>query len=91
MSITYYPFAPNTLTNFTFTPTFSGTQYVVIVKWSPFGVRWLVQVYTLSGTLVVSKPMQPSPEDYDINLIEGYIDGASLVYREASDTFEVNT
>lgn len=83
-------FAPQVTQNFSFLPTFDGQQYNVIVTWNLFGQRWIVNVYTLQGSLVVQKPLVASPDDYNINLIEGYFTTSTLVYRGSSNNFEVN-
>ena len=83
-------FTPTVDQNFSFQPALDGAQYSVVVTWSLFGQRWILNVYTLSGTLVVSKPLTGSPPGYDINLIEGYFTRSSLVYRVSSNNFEVS-
>lgn len=86
---TYFPFAPNVNRNFVFSPTLDGAQYTVEVTWSLFGQRWMVNVFTLQGDRVITKPLRTSPEDYDINLIEGYFTSSKMVYRASNDTFVV--
>lgn len=86
---TFFPFAPTVNRNFVFSPTLDRTQYTVEVTWSLFGQRWIVNIFTLQGVRVLSKPLRTSPEDYDINLIEGYFTTSKLVYRASSDTFVV--
>jgi hypothetical protein len=83
-------FAPAANQNFSFQPLLDGQQYNVIVTWSLFGRRWIINVYTLQGVLVLQKPMTGSPLDYGINLIEGYFTTSSLVYRAASNNLEVS-
>jgi len=87
---TYTRFSPTINENFSFLPTFDGQQYNVVVTWSLFGQRWMVNVYDLNGKLKVTKPLRSSPQTKDINLIEGYFTTSSLVYREASANFEVS-
>lgn len=84
-----YPFAPSTVQNFTFQPTLDGQQYSCIVTWSLFGQRWILNLYTLAGVLVMQKPLAGSPQNYNINLIEGYSFASTMVFREASNAFEV--
>lgn len=86
---TYFPFAPTVNRNFAFTPTLDGVQYSVEVNWALFGQRWIVNVFTLQGVRVLSKPLRTSPEDYDINIVQGYFKLSSMVYRASSDTFVV--
>lgn len=84
-----YPFTPSTVQNFAFQPTLDATQYSAVVAWSLFGQRWVLELYTLAGVLVMQKPLAGSPQDYDINLIQGYGFISTLVFREASNAFEV--
>ena len=83
-------FAPTTNQNFAFQPTLDGQQYSVIVTWSLFGQRWILNVFTLQGVLVLQKPLRGSPLNYDINLIEGYFTTSSLIYRVASNNIEIS-
>jgi len=83
-------FTPNINQNFSFQPTLDGQQYNVIVTWSLFGQRWIVNVYTLQNVLILQKPLTGSPSGYDINLIEGYFTTSSLIYRVATNNFEVS-
>lgn len=85
----FFPFAPTVNRNFVFSPTLDGVQYTVEVTWSLFGQRWVINVFTLQGVRVLSKPLRTSPENYDINLIAGYFTTSKLVYRASSDTFVV--
>jgi hypothetical protein len=83
-------FAPTVNQNFSFQPTLDGAQYSAIITWSLFGQRWILNVFTLQGVLVLQKPLRGSPLDYDINLIEGYFTTSALVYRVASNNIEVS-
>lgn len=88
-------FSPTVKQNFSFLPTFDGTEYSVVVTWGLFGSgvgwpRWIVNVYTLQGALVLQKPLRGSPQNYNVNLIQGYFTTSSLVYRTASNNFEVS-
>jgi len=88
-------FTPTSDQNFSFQPTLDGQQYNVIVTWGLFGSgvgwpRWILNVYTLQGALVCERPLTGSPPGYDINLVAGYFTTSSLVYRVASNNFEVS-
>lgn len=87
---TLYQFVPGVNENFSFQPTFDGLQYTVVVSWSLFGQRWIVNVYSLDGTLVVERPLRPSPNNYDIDLIKGYFTTSRMVYRAGTNNFEVS-
>lgn len=82
-------FTPTVNQNFTFQPTLDGQQYSAIVTWQLFGQRWVLNLYSLQGTLVVSKPLRSSPNDRDINMVAGYFTASSLVYRDSTNNFEV--
>ena len=82
-------FTPTINQNFSFVPTLDGAQYNVQVTWNLFGQRWVINVYTLGGALVMQKPLRGSPDDYDINLIQGYFTTSTLIYRVSSNNFEV--
>ena len=87
---TFSQFTPTVNQNFSFQPTLDGQQYSVVVTWSLFGQRWIVNIYTLQGVLALQKPLRGSPLDYDINLVEGYFTASSLIYRVATNNFEVS-
>lgn len=91
MATTLVPFTPTLNTNFSYLPTLDGVQYNMIVTWSLFGQRWILNIYTLSGNLVLSKPLRSSPDYYDINLIQGYFTTSTLVFRESSNNFEITS
>lgn len=86
---TLFQFTPAINQNFTFSPTLDGQQYSAIVVWSLFGKRWVLNVYTLQGVLLFTKPLTGSPDDYSINLAQGYTT-SSLVYRVSTNNFEVS-
>ncbi len=84
-----FPFTPSSVQNFAFQPTLDGTQYSCVVTWSLFGQRWILELYSLAGVLIVQKPLAGSPQDYDIDMIQGYFTTSTMVFREASNAFEV--
>lgn len=87
---TLYQFVPGVNENFSFQPTFDNLQYTVVVSWSLFGQRWVVNVYDIQGQLVVERPLRSSPNDYDIDLISGYFNNSRMVYRAGTNNFEVS-
>lgn len=91
MAVTYLQFQPAPNQNFGFQPTLDGQQYTAIVTWNLFGQRWVLNIYTLQGVLVLQKPLTGSPLDYDINLVKGYFTTSSLVYRVASNNIEITS
>ena len=89
MVTTYTQFQPAINQNFSFQPTLDGQQYNVIATWSLFGQRWIVNVYSLNGTWIMSKPLVASPDGYDVNIIAGYFTVSTLVYRASTGNMEV--
>lgn len=86
---TFVDFKPSLQGPFQFQPTLDGAVYNVIVTWNIFGRRYYVNLYDLSGSLIVSIPLIGSPPDYDINIVKGYFTTSALVYREANKQFEI--
>ena len=86
---TYTQFSPAINQNFSFQPTLDGQLYNVVVTWSLFGQRWVVNAYGLSGALVFQKPLIASPDGHDINIAAGYFTTSTLVYRDSTNNFEV--
>ena len=58
---TTFDFAPSALAPFSFQPTLDGQIYTVIVTWNLFAQRWYINVYNLSGTLIVATALIGSP------------------------------
>lgn len=85
----YTQFTPSVTQNFSFQPTLDGQVCNLIVTWSLFGQRWLVNVYDLSNNLIFARPLRSSPVGIDINIAAGYFNLSTLVYRESTRNFEV--
>ncbi len=88
MATTYIPFVPSSTSNFQFQATLDGKMYVGIVTWGLFGQRYYLNLYSTTGTLIVSLPLIGSPDGYDISLTAGYFT-TKLVFRIANNVFEV--
>ncbi len=86
--ITYVIFNPSPTSNFQFQVTLDGNDYTVIVNWNLFGQRYYVNLYDLTGKLVVCLPLIGSPDLYNISLVAGYFT-TLMVYRTASGNFEI--
>lgn len=88
---TYTAFTPaaNQSPPFQFLPMLDKQQYSVTTTWNMFGQRWYINVYSLSGGLVVSTPLIASPQGTDFNLVAGYFTTSTLVYRDSTSQFEV--
>ena len=87
---TFTQFTPSVSKNFTFQPTLDGQVYSVVVTWSLFGQRWLVNCYDLSGNLKFARPLRASPNNANINIAGGYFITSTLIYREQTRNFEVS-
>lgn len=83
-------FTPSVSRNFTFQPTLDGQVYSVVITWSLFGQRWLVNCYDLSGNLQFARPLRSSPNNANINIAGGYFNRSTLIYREQTRNFEVS-
>jgi hypothetical protein len=79
---TYYPFAPNNLQTFSFTPFFDGNQYFCTVTWNLFGQRYYVNCYDTQNNLVFTIPLITNPKSLNI---------ASLSWSPASLRATVTT
>lgn len=87
---TYVPFTPALNTLFSFQPTLGGSLYNLYVTWNMAGQRWYLNIADLQQNLVLAEALISSPDDYDINLIENYIAGSTLVFRTSSQNFEIS-
>lgn len=87
---TYTQFTPSVTQNFTFQPTLDGAVHNIIITWSLFGQRWLVNCYDLSNNLIFARPLRSSPVGTDINIAAGYFTTSTLIYREGTRNFEVS-
>lgn len=88
--MTPYPFQPSNVAPFQFQPTLDGQSYVVIVTWNLFGQRYYFNVYDLQQSLIVSAALVGSPPHADIDLLAGYFESSTMIYRASSATFEVS-
>ena len=55
-----YSFEPSVGQNFTFSPVLDGNTYNATVTWNMFGQRWYINLYDLSGNLIVSRALASS-------------------------------
>ena len=88
---TYVDFAPTASQPFQFQAALDGQLYTIIVKWNLFGQRWYVNVFDLSQNLICSVPQAGCPLGYNYpNLVVGYFQTSTLVWRPQNNQFEVN-
>jgi hypothetical protein len=90
MTINYFTFNPNALSNYSFQPILDGQTYTVLVNWNVYGQRYYVNISDLYGTLIVCLPLIGSPDTQDISMTAGYFT-SKLVYRNSSGNFEATS
>jgi hypothetical protein len=88
--MTTYPFITTGTGNFQFNPTLDGQTYVAICTWNVYAPRYYINIYDNFGNLIVTNPVIGSPDNFDINLIFGYFQTSTLVYRVSTGNFEVS-
>jgi len=86
---TFISFNPSPSANFQFSPVLDNINYNAICTFNVYGQRYYIQIYDLTGNLVLSRPLIASPDDYNINLVIGYFTTSTLVYRASSGNIEV--
>ena len=82
-------FNPSPYANFQFNPTLDGITYVAICTLNTYSARYYVSIYDNSGNLIVTNPIIASPDNFNINLVFGYFQTSTLVYRQSSGNFEI--
>jgi len=82
------PFAPSTSANFQFTATLDGNPYTVICTFNTYGQRYYINVFDSTQTRTLTRPVVPSPDEYDISLTLGFFT-TKIVYRASTSSFEV--
>ena len=83
-------FDPQSTVNFQFNPVLDGINYIAVCTWNSYSSRYYISIYDSSRTLIVSRPIIGSSNDYDINLVFGYFTSSTLVYRASTGNFEIN-
>lgn len=87
---TIVPFQPSRLAQFQFQATLDGNLYTISCPWNLYRQGYYCRCADLSGNVLFFLPLIGSPPDYDINLAGGYFVTSTLVFRQASQTFEVS-
>lgn len=85
---TLIPFNPAPNANFQFPCTLDGAPYNVICTFNAYAQRYYVNIYDLTGTLIMSRPLIASPSFYNVSLTIGFFE-TTMIYRESSATFEI--
>lgn len=87
--MTVIPFNPSPAANFEFQATLDGNLYTVICTFNAYGQRYYFAIYDLTQTVVLSRPLIESPDDFDINLIAIFFQTSTLVFRDSSQSVEI--
>jgi hypothetical protein len=85
--MTVIVFNPASTANFQFNPVLDGISYVAICTYNNYSPRYYINIYNAYNTLILSRPIIASPDDYDINIVEGYFTTSKLVYRASNRSF----
>jgi hypothetical protein len=88
MAVTIVPFTPVTNANFQFFPELDGVTYTATITWNAFGLRYYITLTTNQNVTIFTQPLIGSPDNYNINLAEGYFT-TPLVYRQMLQQFEI--
>ena len=67
--MTIYDFLPNSNSPFQFSPTLDRQVYTATVTWSFFGVRYMLNIYSSNGSLIVSKALIGSPSAIEVQAV----------------------
>jgi hypothetical protein len=87
---TYVHLAPPPGRGFTFQATFDDTAYTLNVTWNVFGQRWFITCLTANNVPIFHLPVVGSPQDGDINMLAGYFQRSTMVFRDHGANFEIN-
>lgn len=87
--MTVIPFAPSALANFETQVTLDGNLYTLICTFNAYGQRYYFSLYDLNQSLVLSRPIVASPDDFDIDLIRYFFTTSTMVFRGSSQSFEI--
>ena len=87
---TFVKFNPVSTANFQFNVTLDNIPYVVVCTYNSYSSRYYISVYSTGNTLILVRPMVGSPNNYDINLLFGFFNTSTMVYRVSTNQFEIN-
>lgn len=73
---TFVDFVPSTASAFQFQPTLAGNPYNVTVTWNIFGQRYYINLYDLSGNLLLCRAMCSSGPTLQASF--GWVDGYAV-------------
>lgn len=84
-----FAFTPSQTGVFQFLPTLDGSTYTALVPWNLYRQEYYLKLLDVTGTVILLCPLVGSPDNYDIDLVAGYFEQSSVVFRQVSQTFEV--
>ncbi len=87
--MTVTAFTPTSAAAFQFPATLDGDNYICVVTWNLCALRWYLNIYTITGTLIVARALIASPPGFSINLVFGYFVTSTMVFDDATQTFTV--
>jgi hypothetical protein len=82
-------FNPSSTAQFQFSVRLDGTNYSVLCPYNNYSPRYYFSIFDNAGNLILNRPIIASPDNYDINLIQGYFQESTLIYRFSSQSFIV--
>lgn len=86
---TFTFFNPQNNQNFTFSPVLDGITYLGVCTFNIYAQRYYLSIYDTSRNLILYTPIIGSPDKKDINMIFGFFNTSTLIYRVSSGNFEV--
>jgi hypothetical protein len=86
-TLTYFNPQPNQ--NFSFNPTLDGSPYTAICTFNIYSQRYYISIYNNFRNLIMNRPLIGSPDDFNINLLFGYFNTSTMIYRVSSGNIEV--
>lgn len=90
--MTTIPFAPSQ----TSAPPFStqvvldGNPYILTCAWNLYASTWYIALTDANGNVVVTQPLIGSPANANTYLAAGLFRSSTLLYRVATQSFEVS-
>lgn len=83
------PFTPTNAGPFQFSATLDGNPFTCTVTWALWPQRWYLNIFTSAGALVLATALIASPPGVPINLVFGYFFTSTLVFWDATQSFQV--
>jgi hypothetical protein len=89
--MTTIPFTPSVSDSPPFSAllTLDGASYTLVVAWNIYGQRWYFSLTDQNSNLVINQPLIGSPPDENIYLAPGIFTSSTLLYRVATNSFEI--